>query len=310
MYHSSSKWFYYQISDSVAFHLSSHHPIQPDMLYLIKYLSVLWDATGFSRTWLTRSVVVLSQTPQWAATMFSGCQSTAATTRPEDRRNLSRRSVSVSYRGTRPVHRVISGSVLCKARASAFVWRLKRTAPLKKTTPPSESEALLCWICTGQINWLLFWILWVSGVVRHVACWPIKRIDLNNVSRNGGPFTSNSPSHVSRVRLLVGCRRVWVGVGRARRGVGCLGSGWYRMAEAWQSTHSLGTGSVVARKYTSFFYRSLGRIPACVFSSVCERSASFTFNQSCFISERVYTHTPFLWGVPINVDLLYYQCEI
>ncbi len=66
-------------------------------------------------------------------------------------------------------------------------------------------------------HWLLFWILWVSRVVRHVVCWPIKRIYLNNVSRNGGSFTSNGPSHASAWGFVLGCSSVCVGVGRVWR---------------------------------------------------------------------------------------------
>ena len=139
-------------------------------------------------------------------------------------------------------------------------------------------------------RWLLFWILWVSRVVRHAVCWLIKRIYLNNVSRNRGSFTSNGPSLAPCMRLSFRvrsglCRR-WESLGVG--GVNRSGSGWYRMAEAWQSTHSLGTGAPVARKYTSIFYRSPGRIPGlCFYVSTAAHSLLI----KAVPYQREYAHT-------------------
>jgi len=80
---------------------------------------------------------------------------------------------------------LISSSALCKARSWPFVWCLKRTAPPKKTSPPSWPEGLLCWVCTVQITGCCSEYYESVIMVRLVACWPIKHIYLNNVSRNG-----------------------------------------------------------------------------------------------------------------------------
>lgn len=66
-------------------------------------------------------------------------------------------------------------------------------------------------------------------MVRHVVCWPIKRIYLNNVSRNGGSFTSNSPSHASAWGFVLGCSRGWESLEVGGLTVGARAdTGWQR----------------------------------------------------------------------------------
>lgn len=71
---------------------------------------------------------------------------------------------------------LISSTVLCKARGWAFVRCLERRAPLEKKTPPSWARSPVVLDLLWANHWLLFWILWVSRVVRHVVCRPIKCI--------------------------------------------------------------------------------------------------------------------------------------
>lgn len=62
-------------------------------------------------------------------------------------------------------------------------------------------------------------------------------------------------------------------------------TGWQRPGN---STHSLGTGTLVARKYTSIFYRSLGRIPGlCFYVSRAPHSLLI----KAVPYQREYTHT-------------------
>lgn len=180
---------------------------------------------------------------------------------------------------------------LCAMQSTCltFCLMLRKDSSAKENNSAERARSPVAFDLHWANHWLLFWILWVSRVVRHVECWPIKRIYLNNVSRNGGSFTSNCPSHASAWGFLVECTRIcrgWERLGGG--GVNCLGSGWYRMAEAWQSTHSLGTSALVARKYTSIFYRSLGRIPGlCFYVSTAPHSLLI----KAVSYQREYTHT-------------------
>lgn len=62
------------------------------------------------------------------------------------------------------------------------------------------------------------------------------------------------------------------------------------MAEARQSTHSLGTSALVARKCTSIFYRSLGKTPGlCFYVSTAPHSLLI----KAVSYQREYTHTFF-----------------
>ena len=71
-------------------------------------------------------------------------------------------------------------------------------------------------------------------MVRHAVCWLIKRIYLNNVSRNRGSFTSNGPSLAPCMRLSFRvrsglCRR-WesLGVGGGLTARAQADTGWQR----------------------------------------------------------------------------------
>lgn len=102
------------------------------------------------------------QTPLWVAITSSGCRSTAATTRPEDQRNPSRRLVS-SYRFTRHMITMSAVPRACKACSAALCYRQstcltfcltqkkRKTAPLKKTTPASEPEPCCVGFAPGKL---------------------------------------------------------------------------------------------------------------------------------------------------------------
>lgn len=117
-------------------------------------------------------ILSLSQIPLWVATTSSGCRSTAATTRPEDQRNQSRRLVKKPGKPglcTASKPRFWSQSAACtelrldhqprryaKHVPDLFVWCFQRTAPAKENNSAERAEALLRWICTGQITGCCF----------------------------------------------------------------------------------------------------------------------------------------------------------
>lgn len=201
--------------------------------------------------------------------MSSGCRSTVATMRPGDQRNQSHRLVSSSLYTHLSSECLITqrsapsypDQKLCAMQSTYLNLcpKLWKDSTAKENNYTKWAAADLNW----TNHWLLLWMLWFSRVVRYVACWPIKHIYLNIVSRNGGSFTSG-PSHAPAWNLPLGCRRVCVSI---KRGWGLIV--WVQTDMGWQrpgsSPHSLEAVALVARKCTSIFYRSLGRIPGWCF---------------------------------------------
>lgn len=168
------------------------------------------------------------QTPALLATTSSGCQSTAATTRPGAQRNRSRRSVHTR--------------LLCL-----------RTLVLEKPAlERSHNRRVLNKSQAGVLN-----------TVSYAVLRPRQHVYSNNGSRNEGSFTSSGSSHAPESSFPLWCTWGW-SFGSAC-GVNAwvqADRGWQRPGYL---PHSLGLGILVAKKCTSIFYRSVGWIPGLCF---------------------------------------------
>ena len=139
------------------------------------------------------------QIPQWVVTTSSGCRSTAATTRPEDQRNPSRRLVSKkrftpSGRGLEHrVHGAMTWSAaLCYAKHVAALLSSKENNSAERERE-RERERALKPRCVGSargksLAFVLNIMSQSCGVLANKT-----HLLKKNVSRNRGPVMSSSP---------------------------------------------------------------------------------------------------------------------